>query len=55
LHSLRRVFVKFLPGIDALVAIAEPVAIRLAAEKIGKKAVLFVMVDDTRNCDEVGA
>lgn len=24
-------------------------------EKIGKKAVLFVMVDDTRNCDEVGA
>ncbi|MBW8077133.1 MAG: type III restriction endonuclease subunit R, partial [Gallionella sp.] len=23
-------------------------------EKIGKKAVLFVMVDDTRNCDEVG-
>lgn len=24
-------------------------------EKLGKKAVLFVMVDDTRNCDEVGA
>jgi type III restriction enzyme len=24
-------------------------------EKIGKKAVLFVMVDDTKNCDEVGA
>lgn len=23
-------------------------------EKMGKKAVLFVMVDDTRNCDEVG-
>jgi type III restriction enzyme len=23
-------------------------------EKVGKKAVLFVMVDDTRNCDEVG-
>ncbi|MCL4688718.1 MAG: DEAD/DEAH box helicase family protein [Burkholderiales bacterium] len=23
--------------------------------KLGKKAVLFVMVDDTRNCDEVGA
>ena len=21
---------------------------------LGKKAVLFVMVDDTRNCDEVG-
>lgn len=26
-----------------------------AHEKLGKKAVLFVMVDDTRNCDEVGA
>lgn len=25
-----------------------------AHEKLGKKAVLFVMVDDTRNCDEVG-
>ena len=24
-------------------------------EKLGKKAVLFVMVDDTRNCDAVGA
>jgi type III restriction enzyme len=24
-------------------------------EKLGKKAVLFVMVDDTRNCDEVGS
>ncbi len=24
-------------------------------EALGKKAVLFVMVDDTRNCDEVGA
>jgi type III restriction enzyme len=24
-------------------------------EKLGNKAVLFVMVDDTRNCDEVGA
>lgn len=24
-------------------------------EKLGRKAVLFVMVDDTRNCDEVGA
>ena len=24
-------------------------------EAVGKKAVLFVMVDDTRNCDEVGA
>lgn len=24
-------------------------------EKVGKKAVLFVMVDDTRNCDDVGA
>lgn len=24
-------------------------------EKLGQKAVLFVMVDDTRNCDEVGA
>ncbi len=24
-------------------------------ESLGKKAVLFVMVDDTRNCDEVGA
>lgn len=24
-------------------------------EKTGKKAVLFVMVDDTKNCDEVGA
>ena len=24
-------------------------------EKLNKKAVLFVMVDDTRNCDEVGA
>ncbi|MDP2371949.1 DEAD/DEAH box helicase [Rhodoferax sp.] len=24
-------------------------------EKLGKKAVLFVMVDDTKNCDEVGA
>lgn len=24
-------------------------------EKFGKKAVLFVMVDDTKNCDEVGA
>lgn len=24
-------------------------------EKIGKKAVLFVMVDDTKNCDEVGS
>jgi len=24
-------------------------------QKLGKKAVLFVMVDDTRNCDEVGA
>ncbi|MDR3718874.1 MAG: DEAD/DEAH box helicase family protein [Bryobacteraceae bacterium] len=24
-------------------------------EELGKKAVLFVMVDDTRNCDEVGA
>jgi len=24
-------------------------------EKMGKKAVLFVMVDDTKNCDEVGA
>jgi type III restriction enzyme len=24
-------------------------------EKLGKKAVLFVMTDDTRNCDEVGA
>ncbi len=24
-------------------------------EHLGKKAVLFVMVDDTRNCDEVGA
>ncbi len=24
-------------------------------EKLGKKAVLFVMVDDTRNCDETGA
>lgn len=24
-------------------------------EKLGKKPVLFVMVDDTRNCDEVGA
>src|ERR1019366_4925662 len=23
-------------------------------EKLGKKAVLFVMVDDTKNCDEVG-
>ena len=23
-------------------------------ERLGKKAVLFVMVDDTRNCDEVG-
>ncbi|UZX10541.1 DEAD/DEAH box helicase family protein [Methylocystis sp. MJC1] len=23
-------------------------------EKLGKKAILFVMVDDTRNCDEVG-
>lgn len=23
-------------------------------ESLGKKAVLFVMVDDTRNCDEVG-
>src|SRR5205814_5734173 len=24
-------------------------------EPLGKKAILFVMVDDTRNCDEVGA
>src|SRR5471030_844422 len=24
-------------------------------QPLGKKAVLFVMVDDTRNCDEVGA
>ena len=24
-------------------------------EKLGKKAVLFVMVDDAKNCDEVGA
>ncbi len=24
-------------------------------QRLGKKAVLFVMVDDTRNCDEVGA
>lgn len=24
-------------------------------DKLGKKAVLFVMVDDTKNCDEVGA
>ena len=24
-------------------------------EALGKKAVLFVMVDDTRNCDEMGA
>lgn len=24
-------------------------------QKLGKKAVLFVMVDDTRNCDEVGS
>ena len=24
-------------------------------QSLGKKAVLFVMVDDTRNCDEVGA
>ena len=24
-------------------------------EKLGKKAILFVMVDDTRNCDDVGA
>lgn len=24
-------------------------------EELGKKAVLFVMVDDTRNCDDVGA
>ena len=24
-------------------------------EKLGRKAVLFVMVDDTRNCDDVGA
>jgi type III restriction enzyme len=24
-------------------------------DKLGKKAVLFVMVDDTRNCDDVGA
>ena len=24
-------------------------------ERLGKKAVLFVMVDDTRNCDDVGA
>jgi len=24
-------------------------------EQLGKKAVLFVMVDDTKNCDEVGA
>jgi len=24
-------------------------------EKLGKKAVLFVMVDDTKNCDDVGA
>ncbi len=24
-------------------------------ERLGKKAVLFVMVDDTKNCDEVGA
>ncbi len=24
-------------------------------QKLGKKAVLFVMVDDTRNCDDVGA
>jgi type III restriction enzyme len=24
-------------------------------QKLGKKAVLFVMVDDTKNCDEVGA
>jgi type III restriction enzyme len=24
-------------------------------EKLGKKAVLFVMVDDTKNCDEVGS
>jgi type III restriction enzyme len=24
-------------------------------QKVGKKAVLFVMTDDTRNCDEVGA
>ncbi|MBE0626432.1 MAG: DEAD/DEAH box helicase family protein [Burkholderiales bacterium] len=24
-------------------------------EKLGKKAVMFVMVDDTKNCDEVGA
>ena len=24
-------------------------------DPLGKKAVLFVMVDDTRNCDEVGA
>jgi type III restriction enzyme len=24
-------------------------------EPMGKKAVLFVMVDDTRNCDDVGA
>src|SRR5207245_1871688 len=23
-------------------------------EQLGKKAILFVMVDDTRNCDEVG-
>jgi type III restriction enzyme len=24
-------------------------------EKLGKKAVLFVMTDDTKNCDDVGA
>ena len=27
---------------------------RAEHEKLGKKAVLFVMVDDTKNCDEVG-
>ena len=28
---------------------------RAEHEKLGKKAVLFVMVDDTKNCDEVGS
>ena len=31
------------------------VSLARAASKMGKKAILFVMTDDTRNCDDVGA
>ncbi|MFN9480985.1 MAG: DEAD/DEAH box helicase, partial [Betaproteobacteria bacterium] len=38
-----------------LLGLEEWRASRAEHAKLGKKAVLFVMVDDTRNCDDVGA